>query len=86
MLLPHLASKSIFQKNFDPDWLSYWEDEFIVMSERQRTIFGALVAIITVIGIVGNVLTIAVCFFKKQSILFKFCLMSLSISDLVRFY
>lgn len=83
MLLPHMASKSNSSKTFDPDWEYFWEDEFIVMTDRQRYIFGAIAIVITLIGIIGNLLTIAMCFFREQRILFKFCLMSLSVSDLV---
>ncbi|KAG5667433.1 hypothetical protein PVAND_015413 [Polypedilum vanderplanki] len=66
-----------------PDLIVVYESAVMPLSKRQRIIFFVLTSIVSFLAIIGNALVLYVNFTRKQRLLFRTCLISLAISDMI---
>lgn len=60
-----------------------WESAVQPLTEIQRITFAVLTVLVAVVAIIGNLLVLYVNFSRKQRLLFRTCLISLAVSDLI---
>ncbi|CRL05728.1 CLUMA_CG018757, isoform A [Clunio marinus] len=70
-------------ENDAPQTNIVWEHLLKNLSLVERMTFLTLICLVTAIALIGNILTIYVVLTRKQRLLFKTCLLSLTISDLL---
>lgn len=63
--------------------IGYWESALKNLSKEQRTAFTVVVILVMVLAIFGNVLTIIANIRREQRHLFRVCLLSLALSDIL---
>ncbi|XP_062558646.1 neuropeptide Y receptor type 5 [Armigeres subalbatus] len=64
-------------------FFGYWESSLKNLTTEQRTVFTVLVILVMVLAIFGNVLTIVTNIRREQRHLFRVCLLSLALSDIL---
>ncbi|XP_070503092.1 orexin receptor type 2-like [Chironomus tepperi] len=67
----------------DASFVIVWETAVSPLSKRERILFFVLTTIICTVAYLGNVLVLYVNFTRKQRLLFRTCLISLAISDIM---
>ena len=73
-----------YEEKYDEnDLLVVWESAVQPLTDIQRLTFLVLIVLISIVAIVGNILVLYVNFLRKKRILFRTCLISLAISDLM---
>ncbi|XP_019527547.3 neuropeptide Y receptor type 5 [Aedes albopictus] len=63
--------------------IGYWENSLKNLSTEQRTVFTVLVILVMVLAIFGNVVTFITNIRREQRHLFRVCLLSLALSDIL---
>lgn len=67
----------------ESDLIVVWETAVQPLTDLQRLIFLAITIVIIVVAGTGNILVLYVNFSRKQRFLFRACLISLAMSDLI---
>ncbi|KAG5674190.1 hypothetical protein PVAND_004172 [Polypedilum vanderplanki] len=66
-----------------PEYRTIWENKLQQLNHGERITFLCVFCLITSVAVIGNFLTIYVVITRKQRLMFKICLLSLAISDLI---
>ncbi|CAO1415848.1 unnamed protein product [Diamesa serratosioi] len=87
---------AIKRQNFNDDYEEYfennteddgkvvvWETAVQPLTDIQRITFAVLTVLVSIVAIIGNLLVLYVNFSRKQRLLFRTCLISLAVSDLM---
>lgn len=67
----------------DDGLIVVWETAVQPLTDIQRLIFAVFTILVSFVAIVGNILVLYVNFSRKQRLLFRTCLISLAVSDLI---
>lgn len=71
------------ENDTDDGLIVVWETAVQPLTDVQRLTFAVLTVLVSFVAIVGNVLVLYVNFSRKQRLLFRTCLISLAVSDLI---
>ncbi|CAO1413827.1 unnamed protein product [Diamesa tonsa] len=88
LLIKGLRSDSEYEEYFensteDDGVIVVWETAVQPLTDIQRIIFAVFTVLVSFVAIVGNILVLYVNFSRKQRLLFRTCLISLAVSDLI---
>uniref|UniRef100_A0A336MCW2 CSON009784 protein n=1 Tax=Culicoides sonorensis TaxID=179676 RepID=A0A336MCW2_CULSO len=73
------------QKSIDVSYKIFWylEKDLIKLTRGQRTTLASIIMLLSILALAGNVLTIIVIVKRKQRPLFRVCVISLALSDIL---
>lgn len=63
--------------------LTLWESQLLTVNVTERMFFLSVCCVVTVLAIIGNILTLYAILVRQQRLMFKVCLLSLALSDLL---
>ncbi|XP_055622133.1 alpha-2Db adrenergic receptor [Toxorhynchites rutilus septentrionalis] len=79
----NFSDEGVTLRNDEVQWIAQWEHMLKNLTTQQRTVFTAIVIVITALAVFENVLTVIINIKRKQRHLFRLCLLSLAFSDII---